>query len=441
MRRHDFLPVPQGPDDFIWATGIEDTFITDPWPATGRTLEEYELTQHYDHWREDVGLIATLGLGAARYGIPWYRVNPAPGEFDWRWTDEVIPALVATGVEPIIDLVHYGTPTWLLDSFLNPDYPERVAEYAGAFATRYRDLLRWYTPLNEPRVNAWYAGRIGLWPPYRRGWSGFTEVLLQLCRGIVLTEAALRAALPEVVLVHVDATDLYQSDDPALAEEVRHRQELVFLGLDLVQARVDSRHPLMPWLRRRGVADADLQWFQEHRCTPHLIGINEYPLFSWKQLSRTTRGIRTRMPYAPADVLATLSEMYVDRYGLPVLITETASAGTVARRAAWMDDSIAAVAALRQRGVPVVGYTWWPLFALVSWSYRTGTKPLEEYLVSMGLWELEADAEGDLRRVATSLVDRYQDYVRGGTASVGSLASRRNREATSGLGSAQTGYH
>jgi beta-glucosidase len=436
MRRHDFLAVPQGPEEFIWATGIEDTFVTDPWPATGRSLEEYELTQHYDRWREDIGLIAALGVGAARYGIPWYRVNPAPGEFDWRWTDEVVPALVATGVEPIIDLVHYGTPSWLLDSFLHPDYPERMAEYAAAFATRYRDLVRWYTPLNEPRVNAWYSGRIGLWPPYRRGWRGFTEVLLQLCRGIVLTEAALRAALPEVVLVHVDATDFYQSDDPALAEEVRHRQELVFLALDLVQARVDSRHALLPWLRGRGVTDAELEWFQEHRCAPHLIGINEYPLFSWKQLSRTPRGIRTRMPYAPAGVLATLAERYADRYGLPVMITETASAGTVARRAAWMDDSIAAVAVLRRRGVPVVGYTWWPLFALVAWSYRTGTKPLAEYLVSMGLWELEADAEGALRRVATSLVDRYQGYVLGGAGGVASLGARINRAASTGLSAA-----
>jgi beta-glucosidase len=169
MRRHDFLPLPQGPDDFIWATGIEDTFIIDPWPASGRTLEEYELTQHYELWQEDVGLIASLGVAAARYGIPWYRVNPAPGEFDWRWTDQVVPALVATGVEPIIDLVHYGTPEWLPDSFMHPDYPERVAEYAAAFAARYRDLVRWYTPLNEPRVNAWYCGRLGLWPPYRRG--------------------------------------------------------------------------------------------------------------------------------------------------------------------------------------------------------------------------------------------------------------------------------
>jgi beta-glucosidase len=234
----------------------------------------------------------------------------------------------------------------------------------------------------------------------------------------------------------VDATDLYRSDDPTLAEEVRHRQELVFLGLDLVQARVDSRHPLLPWLRRRGVTDADLLWFQEHRCTPHLIGINEYPLFSWKQLSRTTRGIRTRMPYAPADVLATLAEMYADRYGLPVMITETASAGTVARRAAWMDDSIAAIAALRRRGVPVVGYTWWPLFALVSWAYHTGTKPLEEYLVSMGLWELVADPEFNLRRVATSLVDRYQGYVREGARAVESLAAQKNRVDVTGLSAA-----
>ena len=41
------------PERFLWATGIEDTFITHPWPATGRTLDEYELTGHYRQWRRD----------------------------------------------------------------------------------------------------------------------------------------------------------------------------------------------------------------------------------------------------------------------------------------------------------------------------------------------------------------------------------------------------
>src|SRR4051812_6900427 len=64
------------PSAFLWATGIEDTFITAPWPATARTLDEYELTGHYLKWREDLDLMAELGVRTARYGIPWHRVQP-----------------------------------------------------------------------------------------------------------------------------------------------------------------------------------------------------------------------------------------------------------------------------------------------------------------------------------------------------------------------------
>jgi beta-glucosidase len=42
------LPRLTEPGAFWWSTGIEDTFITTPHPATGRTLDEYELTGHYD---------------------------------------------------------------------------------------------------------------------------------------------------------------------------------------------------------------------------------------------------------------------------------------------------------------------------------------------------------------------------------------------------------
>src|SRR5437762_10861857 len=89
-------------DRFIWATGIEDTFISAPWPATGRTLDEYELTQHYSLWREDFRLMAELGVRTARYGIPWYRVNPAPGRYDWDWPDRTLDALLAHGIRPIV---------------------------------------------------------------------------------------------------------------------------------------------------------------------------------------------------------------------------------------------------------------------------------------------------------------------------------------------------
>ncbi len=411
--RTRFVPIPSSPRDFLWAAGIEDTFIVDPYPTTGRTLDEYELTGHYAQWEGDIDRVAELGVAAVRYGIPWYRVEPERGRFDWSWTNQVLTRIVQHGIEPIIDLIHYGTPPWLTDSFLNPHYPERVAEYAAAFARQYRGLFRWLTPLNEPRVNARYAGRVGQWPPYRRSWTGFAQVLLAICRGIVETEAAVRAVIPELVSVHVDPTDLYTTEDPTLEPEVQVRQELVFLALDLVLGRVGESHPLRDWLRRHGIKDVDVTWFDTHQARPAIIGLNEYPMFSLKRLERGRRGIRQVMPYAPPSVLGELCRMYHRRYEMPIMVTETAARGSVQKRAAWMDGSIEAVRQLRSEGVPVVGYTWWPLFALVSWPYRVGTQPLEKYLIQMGLWDLES-RDGRLERIRTPLVDRYRAYIEGG---------------------------
>jgi beta-glucosidase len=403
-------PGPGASEPFLWATGIEDTFIVDPYPLTGRTLDEYELTGHYEQWEGDIDRAAELGVPALRYGIPWYRVEPQRGCFDWSWTDQVLTRIVSLGIEPIIDLIHYGTPPWLTDSFLSPDYADCVAEYATAFARQYHGLFRWLTPLNEPRVNAWYAGRVGQWPPYRRSWNGFAQVLVAICRGIVQSEAAVRAVVPDLVSVHVDPTDLYFTHDPSLEAEVRLRQELVFLALDLVLGRVGEEHPLRAWLRSRGIPDAAVSWFQTHRARPAIIGLNEYPMFSHKRLERGRKGVRQVMPSAPPAVLAELCRMYYDRYRLPIMVTETAAMGTLRNRAAWMDGSIAAVRQLRSEGVPVVGYTWWPLFALVSWPYRVGSLPLEAYLIQMGLWDLKPE-NGRLERIRTPLVDQYRAYV------------------------------
>lgn len=82
-----------------------------------------------------------------RYGIPWHRVNPKLHEYDWAWTDQIIPYMVEEmGITPIIDLMHYGCPFWLRGEFANPEYPAAVSSYAGAVARRYGRLVKWYTP-------------------------------------------------------------------------------------------------------------------------------------------------------------------------------------------------------------------------------------------------------------------------------------------------------
>jgi beta-glucosidase len=415
------------PQTFLWATGIENTVITAPWPGTGRILDEYALTEHYNRWREDLGLMAELGVRTVRYGIPWHRINPQPGRWDWDWADGCLEHLLELGIDPIVDLLHYGLPEWLDGAFLSPDFPSRLADYASRLAERYRGRIRWYTPLNEPRITAWYCGKLGWWPPCRCGWRGFVAVMLAICRGICMTVTALRAVDREIVDVHVDATDVYNSNDPSLDETIALRRALVYLALDLVTGRVDENHELHAWLLKHGASASDFSWFQDNAVRdPSVIGINLYPMFTNKVLSRSAHGLRTRMPYGSADLVTILGEGYWRRYERPVMITETASSGSLARRQAWLHGSVAAVRGLRERGIGMIGYTWWPLFALVGWAYRQGDKAAGEYLVQMGLWDLAAGSDG-LERVRTSLVDQYRQLVAEGAGAVGELKRSKAR--------------
>jgi beta-glucosidase len=416
------------PSGFEWLAGIEDTFITAPSPRTGRTLDEYELTEHYRRWRSDLDLFAELGVRSVRYGIPWHRINPAPGVWDFTWADAPLERLLELGIQPIVDLVHYGLPPWIEGAFLHPDFDRFMAEYSARIVERFRGRIRTYTPLNEPRVTAWYCGKLGWWPPFRRGWRGFLAVLLGVCRGIVSSVHAMRNVDPSIVHAHVDATDLYEAADPSLTQEASRRQELVFLALDLITGRVAPGHALYDWIVSLDVREAELAWFQTRAIDLELVGINLYPLFSEKRLVRTPLGLRTRMTYAPANIIDRLSELYWTRYGRSLFISETASEGSVRRRQKWLQDSVAAVGRVRARGVPLVGYTWWPLFALVTWGYREGQKPAGEYLKQMGLWDLQPSSDG-LERVRTPLVDDFRALVEQGSAAVGPVvvANEYNR--------------
>ena len=91
-------------------------------PATGRTLDEYELTEHYRRWREDLGLMAELGSGGAlRRSLASDSAGARP--MGLAATPTAARAAARARHRPQVDLVHYGLPGWIEGAFLNPDYP------------------------------------------------------------------------------------------------------------------------------------------------------------------------------------------------------------------------------------------------------------------------------------------------------------------------------
>jgi beta-glucosidase/6-phospho-beta-glucosidase/beta-galactosidase len=409
----------------LWAGGIEDTFVPQTRPGH-RALDEYELMGHYEHWREDLSLARELGLKALRWGVPWYKVEPEPGKFDWRWLDEVIPFMVEElKILPIIDLMHYGTPFWLTREFANKDYPNAVARYAAEFSNRYKSLIKWYTPLNEPIINALMCGMRGLWAPYLKGEKGYLKIMMQLARGIVRTVNAIKEIQPDAVMVHVEATGLTRSiseDLAALAREETHRGYLCY---DLITGRLTHDHLLFPWLVRSGVTPAEIDELRRNKISLDVLGMNFYPQWSTKQLYIDKRGRLSFQETEPdGEGFPELITDYYNRYQVPIMITETSAVGSHEIRERWLESSVSMIKNLRASGVPVIGYTWFPLFTMIDWRYRFSNEPLEHFYLELGAYSLNREKRGK-RWLETPLVEQMKSYIQNSQERVGSLKMAR----------------
>jgi len=113
---------------------------------------------HYRRFRDDVRLMADLGLQAYRFSISWSRVLPmgtgkvnAPG---LDFYEHLVDALLAAGITPNATLFHWDLPAALDDrgGWLNRDSAEWFGEYAAAVFARLGDRVPMWATLNEPWV-------------------------------------------------------------------------------------------------------------------------------------------------------------------------------------------------------------------------------------------------------------------------------------------------
>lgn len=72
---------------------------------------------HYHRYEEDIRLLAEAVLNAYRFSIEWARIEPEEGKFDPAEIEhyrKVIACCKAHGVEPIVTLMHFTSPKWLI---------------------------------------------------------------------------------------------------------------------------------------------------------------------------------------------------------------------------------------------------------------------------------------------------------------------------------------
>ena len=330
----------------------------------------------------DIDRFASLGIRAIRYPILWERTAPeGVDKADWRWPDERLPALRAAGVTPIAGLIHHGSGP-RDTSLLDPAFPERLAEYAGAVAARY-PWLEYYTPVNEPCTTARFAGLYGVWYPHARDDRSFIQALLVQCRAVVLCMRAIREVNPNAKLVQTD--DLGKTySTPELARVADFYNERRWLAWDLLCGMVGPEHKLWNYLTKTGIDEAEFLWFRDNPCPPDVIGVNYYVTSErWldhrpERYPQHHRGVADGIPCADIEAsraLATptagiaplLAEVH-ERYRLPIAITEAHIDANREDQLRWLLEIWQAAHTARDNGADIRAVTVWSLLGSFDWN-------------------------------------------------------------------------
>jgi len=382
---------------FIFATGIECSYPTIDGGTWRR--DEMEATGHYQRWQGDFELAREIGATHLRFGPPLHLLLRGPRVYDWQLIDEVMAELEAHGPEPIIDLCHFGVPTWLGD-FQNPEIADALGEYAGAFAQRYR-WVRFYTPVNEMYVCARMSALDGTWNEQRRDEGAFVAAVFNLASASVKMTDAILEARPDAIFVNSESSEFYQAccPDPAIEGRARFENERRFLPLDLIYGHEVSEE-MAQYLRDHGFEDRYRQFLARDVPQRSVLGVDYY---EWNE--------RLVDPAGRSLALGELFGWYViashywQRYRRPMMHTETNRVdASDAQR--WLWRQWHNVQLLRNSGVPLVGFTWYSLTDQVDWA--RGLSRAIGNVDPVGLFDLNRDA----RAVGLSykhLIDMHRD--------------------------------
>lgn len=368
---------------------------------------------HYHRYREDVALMAGLGLNGYRFSVSWprvldgERVNPAGMDFYSRLVDELLSA----GIEPWLTLYHWDLPASLPGGWTNRDTAYRFADYAALLYDRLGDRVPTWTTLNEPWCSSFLSHAGGEHAPGHTEPREAVRATHHLLLGHGLAMQALRAAGAGKLGITLNFSPvLPASDDPADLSVVRRvdgTANRVFVHpLFTGEYPADVRADLDPWWDGDLVAEGDMALI----ASPiDVLGVNYYatsvvragePVEPW-----TVRGRRRYTPniaapdavYVPRDLPQTamgweveadglrrllmwLHREYTGPAGVPLVVTENGAAypddqlepdGTVndADRIAYLRDHLTAVHAAITEGADVRGYLEWSLLDNFEWAW------------------------------------------------------------------------
>lgn len=134
-----------------------DYWLQEQMPHSSFTEPSGIACDHYNRYEEDIRLLAKAGLNAYRFSIEWARIEPEEGRFDEAEVDhyrDVIRCCRRNGVEPIVTLMHFTSPVWLIKKggWEAESTVEDFRRYAAFVTERLGSELNYICTINEANM-------------------------------------------------------------------------------------------------------------------------------------------------------------------------------------------------------------------------------------------------------------------------------------------------
>ena len=206
-------------NDFMWGAATASFQIEGAWNEDGKSPSIWDefchrggkiednsngdiACDHYHRYKEDVKLMADMGLKAYRFSIAWPRILPdGTGKINEKGLEfysNLVDELLKYNITPFVTLYHWDLPYYLYlrGGWLNPESPLWFEEYTKAVAEKLGDRVKHFITFNEPSV---FMG-CGCWlgehaPGYKLG----TRDLLHMGHNIHLAHGRAVKVLRELV--------------------------------------------------------------------------------------------------------------------------------------------------------------------------------------------------------------------------------------------------
>ena len=184
---------------------------------------------HYHRYRDDVAMMADLGIQTYRFSTSWSRVrpdggpvNPAGLDFYSRLVDE----LLSHGIKPWLTLYHWDLPQALEEQggWANRDTALRFADYALDVHDALGDRVTAWTTLNEPWCSSFLSYIGGEHAPGRQDPTAGLAAAhhLLLAHGTVVEQLRQRdPSLQLGITLNLSVIDPVDANDPADLDAAR----------------------------------------------------------------------------------------------------------------------------------------------------------------------------------------------------------------------------